>query len=279
MFTIKQVRNFPFKMNRFGVILFASAALVTSACSGPSTEVESGEVSSVEDAQENVTTEEISDEFAQYEGQKVSVRQDVEEVIGKNSFTLDEDQFFGGEELLVIDMTVAGLELIEGEGTEVQVTGELTQFSLDELELGMGIELEPELFADYEGQPVILAESIALSPDPGDVTSDPEAFYDRRIVVEGEVEAIYGSDILTLEDEALFGGEPLLVLNPGGVAGVIATQEGETVAIVGTLRPVVLAEIEQEYDLTWDLDLQPELEAELEGKPAFIADEVYPSAM
>lgn len=279
MFMIKQIKNFPFKMNQFGVILFASTALVASACTSPSAEVDSGEVSSVEDAQENVTTEEISDEFAQYEGQEVSVRQDIEKIIGKNSFTLDEDQFFGGEELLVIDMTTEGVELIEGEDTEVQVTGELTRFSLEELELGMGIELEPELFGDYEGQPVILAESIALSPDPGDITSDPEAFYDRRIVVEGEVGAIYGSDILTLEDEALFGGEPLLVLNPGGAAGMIATQEGETVVIAGTLRPVLLTEIEQEYDLTWDLDLQPELEAELEGKPAFIADEVYPSAM
>jgi hypothetical protein len=84
---------------------------------------------------------------------------------------------------------------------------------------------------------------------------------------------------LTLEDETLFGGEPLLVINPDSGAGVIATQEGETVAIAGRLRQFVFAEIEQEYNLTWDLDLQPELEAEFEGRPVFIADEVYPSAM
>ncbi|MGF1524226.1 MAG: hypothetical protein ACFBSF_18050 [Leptolyngbyaceae cyanobacterium] len=59
------------------------------------------------------------------------------------------------------------------------------------------------------------------------------------------------------------------MLNPGGIAEMIAPQEGETVAIAGTLRP---AEIEQEYGL------QPELEAEFEGEPAFVADEVYPSA-
>ena len=279
MFTIEQVKKNPFKMNRLGAIFLASTVLVASACSSPSAEVESGEVSSIEDAQENVTTDEINDDFAQYEGQEVSVRQEVEQIIGANSFTLDEDQFFGGEELLVIDMSNSGIELIEGAGTEVQVTGELTQFSLEELEPGMGVDLEPELFADYEGQPVILARSLALSPDPGDVTSNPEDFYGRRIVIEGEVEAIYGPNVLTLETEGLFGGEPLLVLNSQGDAGIIATEEGETVAIAGTLRPFVLAELEQEYELTWDLDLQPELEAELEGRPAFVADEVYPSAM
>ena len=45
-----------------------------------------------------------------------------------------------------------------------------------------------------------------------------------------------------------------------------------------TLRPFVAAEFEEEYNLTWDLDLQEQLEAEYTEQPVLVANEVYPSA-
>ncbi|MEO1093458.1 MAG: hypothetical protein AAFX01_00990 [Cyanobacteria bacterium J06638_28] len=259
-------------ITRLSLALLAVAAFGLPACSTPVAEVDSAE-----DAQENVTSEELAEDFAAYEGQEVTIRQDIEEVIGTNSFTLDEDQLFGGEELLVIDaLSSDDFELIAEEGTEVQVTGEVRRFSLAELGSDISVDLEPELFGDYEGKPVILARSIALSPDPGEVTSNPEEYYNRRIAIEGEVEEIRAEDILTLENETLFGGEALLVLN---TEGNIVAQEGEEVLITGVLRPFTLAEIEQEYDLTWDFDLQREIEIEFSDRPVFVADEIYPSAM
>lgn len=41
------------------------------------------------------------------------------------------------------------------------------------------------------------------------------------------------------------------------------------------LRPFVKAEFERDYDLTWDLDLQEELEAEYSEKPVLVVDSIY----
>lgn len=90
------------------------------------------------------------------------------------------------------------------------------------------------------------------------------------------VEEIRAENVLTLENETLFGGEALLVINP---QGNIVVQEGEDIATTGILRRFTLAEIEQEYDLTWDIELQREIEIEFDDRPVFIADEIYPSAM
>jgi hypothetical protein len=55
--------------------------------------------------------------------------------------------------------------------------------------------------------------------------------------------------------------------------------EGEKVAVTGVLRPFVVAELEREYNLKWDLTVQKQLEAEYSNKPVLIANEVYPSAI
>ncbi|BAY92737.1 hypothetical protein NIES3275_47740 [Microchaete diplosiphon NIES-3275] len=55
--------------------------------------------------------------------------------------------------------------------------------------------------------------------------------------------------------------------------------EGEKVAVTGVLRPFVVAELERDYDLNWDLTLQKQLEAEYSNKPVLVANEVYPSAI
>jgi hypothetical protein len=38
----------------------------------------------------------------------------------------------------------------------------------------------------------------------------------------------------------------------------------------------VVADIERDYDLTWDLNLQRKLEAEYSKKPVLITESVYP---
>ncbi|MEB3212168.1 MAG: hypothetical protein VKL39_12475 [Leptolyngbyaceae bacterium] len=45
--------------------------------------------------------------------------------------------------------------------------------------------------------------------------------------------------------------------------------------VTGTLRPFIASEFEQEYDLTWDLDIQEQLEAEYTERPVLVAAEVY----
>jgi len=55
--------------------------------------------------------------------------------------------------------------------------------------------------------------------------------------------------------------------------------ESEKVAVTGVLRSFVLAQLEREYDLQWDLTLKQKLEAEYTNKPVLVATGVYPSAI
>ncbi|MGB3203131.1 MAG: hypothetical protein WBA99_19655, partial [Nodosilinea sp.] len=92
----------------------------------------------------------------------------------------------------------------------------------------------------------------------------------------------------TLDEEQLFGAEDLLVVyatprdgvdQPLPAAGMAGVSDDETVAVTGVLRPFVLSEFERDYDLTWDLDFQEQLEAEYTNRPVLVATGVYPSAI
>ncbi|MBE7385206.1 MAG: FAD-dependent oxidoreductase [Leptolyngbya sp. SIO1E4] len=92
---------------------------------------------------------------------------------------------------------------------------------------------------------------------------------------------------LALTSDDMFELEQLpghVVIVGGGYIGVefscLLAQLGTQVTLIDTdPHPLVIAEVEQEYDLSWELDLQREIEVEFEGRIVFIADEVYPSAM
>jgi hypothetical protein len=81
--------------------------------------------------------------------------------------------------------------------------------------------------------------------------------------------------IFRLEEEGWFEGDEVLVI---GASTLPTLDEAEEVVVTGTLRPFVAAEFDQEYDLTWDLDLQEQLEAEYTEQPVLVADDVYVSA-
>lgn len=260
-----------------GSVALVAASIVLPACSNTPTEEAEVMDESTELAEEdNVTTEEISDNLSDFLGETVTVRNEVDETVGEYAFFLEEGEFFGGEEILVINASEEGLYLVEGEGTDVQVTGEVRELIIADLETDYGIDLDPELFAEYETQPVIVAQSLALAPDPDDLTEDPEQYYGQRIAVAGEVSTLYATDLMTIDEESLFGGQDLLVINPNAT---LDFEEDEEVVMTGVLQSFISTEIERDYDLTWDLDLQEEIEAEFENRPVFIADEVYPSAM
>lgn len=263
-------------IKRAGTAVLLAAAFVLPACAEPTTDVETAEGEISEMADGNVTTEDINEALAMYEGQTVTVREEIEELVGDNSFLLEDDQLFGGEDILVINASGEGLELVEGDDTEVQVTGEVREFLIADLEEEYGFDLDPNLFVDYEQRPAIIAQSIALAPDPEEISEDPEQYYFRRIALNGEIESVLGDNIVTIDDDSLFGGDDLLVIDP---EGNVLVQEGEEVTMTGTLRSFISADIERDYDLTWDLDVQEEIEAEYQDRPVFIVDEIYPSAV
>lgn len=230
----------------------------------------------------NVTTEEVANETNRLIGQTVTIRSEPIKKIGPNTFTVSDEQFFGTESILVVNASGQPFVLPADDEVEVQVTGQVRNFVLAEVERDFDLDLDPEVYVEYESKPAIIAQAIALAPEPGTITEDPQRYYGKALAVTGEIEDVRSPNSFTLDEDELFGATDLLVLraNPKpGAPAVAPVKDGETVAVTGVLRPFVVADIERDYDLTWDLDLQKKLEAEYSQKPVLIADAVYPSAI
>lgn len=268
-----------------GAIALALSALLLPACGiEPETtvteteeEVAVGDEDPAEVSEEyNVQAGDITGNVEEYIGQTVSVRAEAEEAIGESAFLLQDDQLFGGAEIIAFNASGTPFLLPDDEPTEqVQVTGEVRQLVLADLETEYGLDLDPTLYAEYEDRPAIIAQSITLAPDPEEISEEPSAYYDQRIAVSGELGEQLGPNTFTIQEEQLFGGEEVLVV---GTGDVLTLEEGEEIVVTGVLRPYVQAEFERDYDLTWDLDVQQEIEAEYTNEPVLVADEVYPSA-
>lgn len=230
----------------------------------------------------NVTTEEVTDNTAQLIGKTVTVRSEPVRKVGNNTFTISDEEFFGNETILVVNASGQPLAL-PTDNTEVQVTGEVRQFVVADVNRDYDfLDLEPNLYVDYEGKPAIIAQSIAPAPEPGEITENPKQYYGRTLAVTGEVEEILSPTTFTLDEDQLFGATDLLVLvaNPktGNTANT-AVKEDQTVAVTGVLRPLVVADLEREYDFNWDEGFVRQLEAEYSQKPVLVVQSVYPSAI
>ena len=230
----------------------------------------------------NVTTKEVANDTNRLIGQTVTIRSEPIKKIAPNTFTVSDEQFFGTESILVVNASGQPFVLPTDNNVEVQVTGQVRNFVLADVEREFDLDLDPEVYVEYESKPAIIAQAIALAPEPGKITEDPQRYYGKPLAVTGEIEDIRTPNSFTLDEDQLFGATDLLVLrvNPkAGAPAIAPVKDGETVAVTGVLRPFVVADIERDYDLTWDLDLQKKLEAEYSQKPVLIADAVYPSAI
>lgn len=268
-----------------GAIALSLATIVLPACTQPEATTEeptdvTTDISPEESAEiaeeANIQIGELTGNVEEYLGQTVSVRGEADDPIGEVAFVLQDDQLFGGEEVVVFNASGTPFLLPEGEITErVQVTGEVRQLVIADFERDYGLDLDPNLYVDYEDRPAIVAESIAFAPDPEEVSENPEAYYGQVIAVSGEVGEQIDLNTFTIQEEQLFGGEEVLVV---GVEPTPALEEEEEVVVTGTLRPYITADFERDYDLTWDLDVQRQIEAEYTEEPVLVAEEVYPSA-
>lgn len=228
-------------------------------------------------AQTNVTTEEVADKTNALLGKPVTVRSEVERKVGAHSFTIGDDKLFGSEKILVIN--ASGAPTVLPDDINLQVTGTVAKLVVADIERDYKLNLEPELEAEFRDKPVIIAQSIALAPEPGEVTKNPSAFYGKVIAVKGEVEDIVSPTAFRLDEDGLDGvidNKDLLVLNTAPGQTVTDNQK---VVVTGVLRPFVLADFERDYDLNWDLTVQRKLEAEYTQKPALVTKSVFPVAV
>ncbi|MBE9093318.1 hypothetical protein [Tychonema sp. LEGE 07203] len=222
------------------------------------------------------TTENVVDRTAEFLGKTVTIRSKPINKLGPSTFTVSDQKFFGSEPILVVNATGKPFVLPAESGQEVQVTGTVRKFVFADIEREYKLGLQPNAYAEYETKPAIVAQSMALAPTPGELTSNPQKYYGKTLAVSGEVENIRSSNSFTLDEDKLIGGEDLLVIHTVPQPSV---KEGEKVAVTGVLRQFVIAELDREYDLQWDLTLKQKLEAEYTNKPVLVATGVYPSAI
>ncbi len=253
-----------------GLLTAASLAFLP-ACAGPS-DVDTA----AEDS--NVTADELAKNTGDHIGEEVTIRSTVEKTVDQSAFLLNDDDYFGGAGILVINATGEAFVVPNVGDSEVQVTGKVETFATTTVAENYGLTLDPNLYKEYEAKPVIIAKSVALAPDPGDITAAPEKFYNQRIAVEGKVDEIRETGLFTIEEDKLFAGKDLLVYAPDAPTAR-PVKAGEIITVTGILRPFVVADFEKDYDLKWDLSVKEKVEAEYNTKPVFVADNVYPSAI
>ncbi|WOD40223.1 hypothetical protein [Nodosilinea sp. E11] len=223
----------------------------------------------------NIQVGDLAGNLEDYLGQSVSVRGDVVEAVGQNALILRGDGLFGGDDVVVFNATGEPIVLTEAGATErLQVTGEVRQVVIGEIAQQYGLTLDEATYGDYENQPAIIAESVALAPEPGEISDNPEAFYNRVIAVEGEVGEQYDNNTFTISGAGLFGGSDVLVV--GDQANMANLGDDFEVVILGTLRPFNAAELEREYNLTWDDNLRQSIESDYGDESILVAEQVFP---
>jgi hypothetical protein len=249
--------------NAKGALAIALLAIVLPACNNNQ---QAGAPLTQE--QENVTAEDVTENTESLVGQTVTIRSEAE-AVGENAFTVSDGQFLSGETILVVNATGQPFA-VPTDGIAIQATGEVRQFTIAELEEEYNLSGDRELYAEYENKPAIIAQSLAIAPEPEEITENPSEFYGETVAVRGEVEEVGESGVFRLD-----GGD-LIVFVPTQQRAIT---EDQAIAAVGEVRPFVVAEFERDYDLTWDAGVQSQLEAEYANKPVLIADSVFPSAI
>ena len=238
------------------------------------------------DGSTNVQTEEVAENTEGYIGQVVTIRSEPLEKIGDSTFTVSDKRFLSNEPILVINTSGAPMVLPEESGVEVQVTGEVRNFVMADVAREFNLTLAPDTYQDYENQPVILAQSIALAPEPGEIAANPEQYYGRTLAVTGAIEDVQSNNTFTLNEDRLLGAEDLLIVYASPRTGtqppaapLPTITAGDQVAVTGVLRSFGVTEFERDYNLTWDLEVQRQLEADYSDRPVLVATDVYPSAI
>ncbi|MCC0179736.1 hypothetical protein I4641_22600 [Waterburya agarophytonicola K14] len=227
-----------------------------------------------QDASSNETIENIAEDETNLYGQQVTVRGEAESIEPGMSFVIEEEGFLEGDEVLVIN--TSGMMLTEdSEELGIQVTGELGTLVLADVEREYDLDLDPNLYVDYENKPVIIADSITLSPSLENLSESPDNFYGQEVAIEGKIGEMKGDMAFTINDDQWIGGDDVLVIN---TTGEPIPTEDESVVVTGMVRPFIKSEFERDYDLTWDLNLQEEIEAEYTEKPVVVVDSIYTSA-
>lgn len=231
----------------------------------------------------NATAEKVAENTDLWIGKTATIRSKPIKKIAPNTFTMSSNQFFGQEPILVVNASDKPSVLPAQHNIDVQVTGQVRRFVLADINRQYNLGLDPKLYRDYESQPAIIAQSIALAPKPGDITQNPSRYYGKAIAVTGKIDTVRNPQLFILDEDKLFGAQDLLVLNLRPLQNAanpnLAARPGDAISVTGVVRPFVVADLEREYNFNWDQGFVRTLEAEYRNRPVLVANKLYPSAI
>ncbi len=237
----------------------------------------------------------ITDDPYEYYGSTVTVSGEVGEIIDPRAFTIGtQDELVGGNLLVVGAQELP--QIIEGDANEIsaqdvaQVTGPVREFDITEIEEEIGANLEPRLFSEFEGGPVVVADKVDLTPEASggqnvqatltDITDYPAEYYGQSLMVEGAVDQTIEPNVFAIVplqsagNETLYR-EPSAPVKELGVLVVSSNSspnltEDQIVRVSGTFREFDLTTFENELGV----DLNDELYTDWTGQPAILAQQV-----
>lgn len=247
-----------------------------------------------------LTVAELTSNAERYLDQRVSVRSDLNSVIGPDAFVLDEDAPFDDgidRDLLVISGTQG--DVVE-EGVEVEVGGVVRMLDIAEIEQTTGRDLDDAALQMYVGRPVVVASYVRAVPvfaapdvesaigavDPtiterygrnitvAEVAGNSADFLGKTVNVRGSVQEQLGQRALVLDENALLAGgidNDLLVIS---ASDAITVTDDDLVQVNGTVRSFDLAQMEQELGA----DLDDALFTDYAGRPVLVAQQITISA-
>ena len=114
------------------------------------------------------------------------------------------------------------------------------------------------------------------------IRTDATKHYNKNVTVTAQVDEVLGAQTFTLDDEvagaagaaaaaATAGAADILVITPALTTPV---PDGETVTVVGTLRPFVEADLKRDFDWDWWNDWKVELTTTYKDKPVLLATSI-----
>lgn len=242
------------------------------------------------------TVSDITDNPQEYYDSNVTVSGGVGELVGPRAFTIGTEDDVGGGTLLVVGAKQLP-EVIEGDAEEiaaddvVQVSGPAQEFNIAEIEDEFGFDLEDGLFSEYEGKPVVVANTVDLTAEAADagaqnvqatlsdITDEPEEYYGQTLTVDGAVAQTIEPNAFVIFEQQLAEDEELLD-DPAALAeeGVLVVSGGPepnlselmSVQVKGTFQEFDLATFEEELGA----ELDDGLYSDWGGQPAIIAEQI-----
>lgn len=259
----KSVRSQPILTAGLLAVLSFSALL---ACA-PETEAPAPQPGVSESAES--TADPVSVALADEMGESFYFHGKFQEQFSDALFVVEEDEDRGWGQVLVLNRSDRSFQVPDNTETPLWIFGTVEELTRENLQAN---EVPEANWADYEGQPVMVARQITLVPPPKELVENAESFLNQHVTVYGNVEPVEAANTFILEDPQLFSGKGVILIQ-GANADLDKVVTSEKAVVSGVLRPYVIADLKEEYDLPWELDLQERLEADFEQSPVIVVDQ------